>query len=85
MWVGGIGDCGCGLVGCVDSSVISVWIGGFFFLLVFLLLLLLLLDGSVDLVAQWEAGVSILREMVVDDGGCVGCVGSVREVTVLNK
>ena len=55
------------------------------FLLVLLLLLLLLLDGSVDLVAQREVGVSILREMVADDGGCVGCVGSVREVTVLNK
>ena len=29
--------------------------------------------------------VSILREMVADDGGCVGCVGSMREITVLKK
>ena len=28
---------------------------------------------------------SILREMVADDGGCVGCVGSIREITVLKK
>ena len=26
-----------------------------------------------------------VREMVVDDGGCVGCVGSVREMIVLKK
>ena len=43
------------------------------------------LDSSVDLIAQWEVGVSILREMVADDGDCVDCVGSVREVTVLKK
>ena len=43
------------------------------------------LDASVDLIAQWEVGASILREMVVDDGDCVGCVGFVREVTVLTK
>ena len=28
---------------------------------------------------------SILREMVANDGDCVGCVGSMREVTVLKK
>ena len=50
------------------------WVFFFFFL-----------DVGVDLVAQWEAGVSILREMVANDGGCVGCVGSVREMTVLKK
>ena len=43
------------------------------------------LDASVDLIAQWEVGASILREMVADDGDCVGCVGFVREVTVLKK
>ena len=102
VWVNGIGDCGCGLVGCVDSDVIPVWIvcglvgcvdsdvipvwivcgsvglffyWGFFFFL----------DASVDLIAQWEVGVSILREMVADDGDCGDCVGSVREVTVLKK
>ena len=26
VWVDGFGDCGCGLVGCVDSDVIPVWI-----------------------------------------------------------
>ena len=43
------------------------------------------LDASVDLIAQWEVGASILREMVAEIGGYVGCVGSVREVTVLKK
>ena len=28
---------------------------------------------------------SILREMVIDDGGCAGWVGSMREMKVLRK
>ena len=30
MWVGGIGDCGCGSVDCVDSGVIGLFFGVFF-------------------------------------------------------
>ena len=69
-------------MGCVDSGVLPsglwVWVGGFVFLLFFFFFWL---DAGVDLVAQWEArGVDLER-----DGGCVGCVGSMREITVLNK
>ena len=38
-WVDGIGDCGCGSMGCMDSSVISLFFGvfftGFYFFLFF--------------------------------------------------
>ena len=75
MWVGRFCGFRC------DTSVDCVWVGGFVFLLGFFFFL----DASVDLIAQWEVGVSILREMVADDGDCGDCVGSVREVTVLKK
>ena len=75
MWVGWL----CGFQ--CDTGVDCVWVDGFVFLLGFFFFF----DASVDLIAQWEVGASILREMVADDGGYVGCVGSVREVTVLKK
>ena len=75
VWVGWLCGFRC------DTSVDCVWVGGFVFLLGFFFFL----DASVDLIAQWEVGVSILREMVADDGDCGDCVGSVREVTVLKK
>ena len=60
----------------MDSSVIGLCFGvfftGFFFFF--------WLNSGVDLVIQWEAG-----GVDLDDGGCVGCVGSVREMTVLKK
>ena len=53
MWVGGISDCGCGSVGCVDSSVIGLcfevfFTGFFFFFLGWMLVLILLHNGRLE-------------------------------------
>ena len=52
MWVGGISDCGCGSVGCVDSSVIGlcfeVFFTGFFFFFGWMLVLILLHNGRLE-------------------------------------
>ena len=82
MWVGGIGDCGCGSMGCVDSGVIGLFFGvfftgNFFFFFGWMLVSILLHNG--------RPKASILMMVVADDGGCVGCVGSVREMIMLKK
>ena len=73
-------------MGCVNFGVISMWIVGVgcwvcfftvFFFFGWMLVSILLHSGRLE--------ASILREMVADDGGCVGCVGSMREIIVLKK
>ena len=69
-------------MGCVNFGVISLWIVGVgWWVCFFTVFFFFWLDAGVDLVAQWEArGVDLKR-----DGGCMGCVRFVREMTVLKK
>ena len=58
----------------MDSGVIGLCFGVFFPSFFFFFWL----NAGVYLVTQWEAG-----GVDLDDGGCVGCVGSMREMTVV--
>ena len=75
MWVDGIDDCVAGFL-----------VFFFFFLLGLFLFFFFFYWFSLGFWCDWLVSIPVpMREMVADDGGCVGCVGSVREMTVLKK
>ena len=58
--------------------------GFFFFFFCWMLVSILLHSGSFWISYGWvDDGGCLL--MVADDGGCVGCVGSVREMSAIKK
>ena len=89
MWVGGIDDYGCGsVVSMIVELVFLLFFGffGFFYWVCFFTFFfywfslgfrcdrLVWIPTSI-LLHSGRLEVSILREMVANDGGCVGCVG----------
>ena len=89
MWVGGIDDYGCGsVVSMIVELVFLLFFGVFWFFLLGLFLYFFFYWFSLGfrcdrhvwiptsiLLHSGRLEVSILREMVANDGGCVGCVG----------
>ena len=80
MWVGGIDDCGAGFfVVLWGFLVFFYWVCFFTFFFYWFSLgfrcdRLVWIPASI-LLHSGRSEVSILREMVANDGGCVGCVG----------